>query len=77
QLDRVIAFGDSVGAVGVNVAHSGTVIGVLIDRRTGNGAAILEQARSAFPELEASFCLKLIGGGLEHGGERHGSSTGC
>ncbi|MFH1485504.1 MAG: GHMP kinase [Chloroflexota bacterium] len=77
QLDRVIAFGDSVGAVGVNVAHSGTVIGVLIDRRTGNGAAILEQARGIFPELEASYCLKLIGGGLEHSGESHDISAGC
>lgn len=67
HLDRVMDFADSVGAIGVNVAHSGTVIGILLDRRLDSSAAILDEAHRAFPELEACFCLKLVGGGLTNG----------
>ena len=67
QLDDVIAFAESVGAVGVNTAHSGTVIGILLDGRgstDSRAAAVLAAARRAFPDVATTYRLKLVGGGL-------------
>lgn len=70
-LDKVIAIAGRQGAVGVNTAHSGTVIGVLF---AGQPAAALAEARAsileACPELEFLRLARLIGGGLKlEGGE--------
>jgi L-threonine kinase len=67
QLKAVMDFADSVGAVGVNVAHSGTAIGILLDRRQGRGDETHNQARRVFPDLEESIHLQLIGGGISVG----------
>jgi L-threonine kinase len=65
QLDRVMDFARSVGAVGVNVGHSGTVIGVLLDARQRRGRSAFRQARQAFPEAETVQHFRLLGGGLQ------------
>ena len=65
ELERVIDFADSVGAMGVNVAHSGTIIGVLLDARQRRGLSAYRQAREAFPEAELVQHFRLLGGGVQ------------
>jgi L-threonine kinase len=65
QLDRVLEFAQSVGAAGVNVGHSGTVIGVLLDARPRRGKSTYHQARRAFPNAETVQHFRLLGGGLQ------------
>ena len=65
RLSDVMAFADSVGAVGVNVAHSGTIIGVLLDARPRRGNSTFLQARRAFPDAEEVHHFRLLGGGLQ------------
>ena len=63
QLPTVLALGQTAGAVGVNVAHSGTVMGLLFDGNTDRSAAE-DEARKRFPDLTAVHDRRLIGGGL-------------
>ncbi len=63
-LPDVARFADLAGAVGVNVAHSGAVIGVLLDATERRGKSVFRQARESFPEAEAIHHLRLIGGGV-------------
>ena len=65
RLPEVISFAEAVGAVGVNVAHSGTAIGVLLDATQRRGKSTFRQARQAFPEAEAIYHLRLLGGGIQ------------
>ena len=65
RLPEVAAFADSVGAVGVNVAHSGAVIGVLLDATQRRGKSVYRQARQTFPEAEAIHHLRLLSGGVQ------------
>lgn len=70
QLAAVLEFAQQIGAVGVNVAHSGAVIGVLMDGAqtapTGGETRedALHAARRAFPHAEAIRLSHVIGGGL-------------
>ena len=65
HLAAVQDFAKDVGAVGVNVGHSGTVIGVLLDARQRRGKSTFRQAREAFPEAEMVHHFRLMGGGLQ------------
>ena len=65
QLDQVTDFAESIGAVGVNVAHSGTVIGVLLDARQRRGKSAFRKAGQAFPEAEIVHHFRVLGGGLQ------------
>jgi L-threonine kinase len=64
QLPRVEAFAESVGAVGVCVAHSGTVIGVLLDARERRGKATFRRALAAFGDAAAVHHFRLMSGGV-------------
>lgn len=64
ELPGVIEFAESVGAVGVNVGHSGTVIGILLDARERTGKSVYRQANQAFPHAEAIHHFRLLGGGI-------------
>jgi L-threonine kinase len=64
ELSDVRDFGREVGAVGVCVGHSGTVIGLLLDPARSDGAVVLERARQVFPNLGFSRRCRLIGGGV-------------
>ena len=64
RLPDVARFAESVGAVGVNVAHSGAIIGVLLDATERRGKSVFRQARESFPEAEAIHHLRLLGGGV-------------
>ncbi len=65
QLARVSEFARDVGAVGVCAAHSGTVLGVLIDARERRGKSTFRQAREAFPEAETVQHFRMMGGGVQ------------
>ena len=65
QLPRVLEFAQSVNAAGVNVGHSGTIIGVLVDAMQRRGRSVFRQAREAFPEAEAVHHFRIFAGGLQ------------
>lgn len=62
-LDHVIAFGSKVGALGVNVAHSGSVVGLLIDRRRTDATAVAGLVRKEFDARCSVIVTSLVGGG--------------
>ena len=65
RLDDVNEFAAQVGAVGVNVGHSGTIIGVLLDARQRRGKSTFRRAREAFPDAEMVHHFRLLGGGVQ------------
>ena len=65
RLDEVINFASEVGAVGVNVGHSGTIMGVLLDARERRGKSTYLRARQAFPDAETVYHFRLLGGGAQ------------
>ena len=65
RLPEVKTFALQVGAVGVNVAHSGAIIGVLLDATERRGKSVFRQVRQAFPDAEAIHHLRLLGGGVQ------------
>ena len=65
RLPDVKAFALEAGAVGLNVAHSGAIIGVLLDATERRGKSVFRQARQAFPDAEAIHHLRLLGGGVQ------------
>ena len=68
RLEEVLELSKQVGAAGVNVAHSGTVIGILFadDGRTVERAADL--VRQQLVGLESVRCCRLAGGGVRQWG---------
>jgi len=71
QLETVIGLAREVGALGVNVAHSGTVIGVLFDPAQADGPALAAYLAAHLPGLESISLNRMVGGGPRLAG------TGC
>ena len=65
RLAEVKEFARSVGAVGVNVGHSGTIMGVLLDARERRGKSTYHKAKEAFPDANAVYHFRLLGGGVQ------------
>ena len=65
RLGEVKEFAESVGAVGVNVGHSGTIMGVLLDARERRGKSAYHKAMAAFPDADAVYHFRLLGGGVQ------------
>ena len=65
RLEDVKDFAASVGAVGVNVGHSGTIMGVLLDARERRGKATYHKALEAIPDADAVYHFRLLGGGVQ------------
>ena len=65
RLSDAMAFAEEVGAVGINAAHSGTIIGILLDARPRRGKSTFRQAQRAFPDAEDVHHFRLLGGGLQ------------
>ena len=63
QLDMVLNLARQVDALGVNVAHSGTVIGVLLDPRRHDVKGISAFLRGRLTALERTYTARLVGGG--------------
>ena len=67
QLEEIIEYAQSLGALGVNVAHSGTMMGVLFAADESMNK-VLEAAKligAKFPHLEYFETERLISGGYE------------
>lgn len=63
QLDKVLQLAKEAGAAGVNIAHSGTVIGVLLERRKQDKVDISNFLRQHLEGLEKATLCTLTGGG--------------
>ena len=64
KLQPVLDFAEGVGAVGVNVGHSGTIIGVLLDAKERRGKSVFRLAQRTFPEAEMVHHFRLLAGGV-------------
>ena len=67
HLEPVLDLSRGAGAVGVNVAHSGTVIGMLFPE---DGALVERAAATAWqqlPGLQSALRCRLVGGGVKRG----------
>ncbi len=62
-LEAAIATAGQVGAVGLNVARNGTIMGILLDPRHSDTAAVTAYLRPWLPELARLYCARLVGGG--------------
>ncbi|MBP2654515.1 MAG: pduX [Firmicutes bacterium] len=76
-LPKIIEIVREYGAVGVNTAHSGTVVGVLFaDLDYGRIEAGIKAIKKACPEIEYLRTVQMVGGGLiiegDYGYERYG-----
>ncbi|MDP6346854.1 MAG: GHMP kinase [Dehalococcoidia bacterium] len=65
-LNRVVAVSREAGAVGVCVAHSGTVVGVMVDPRKGSRQEMARFLQARLPGISHLFLLSLIGGGYRN-----------
>ena len=63
-VERAAAFADQQGVVGINVAHSGTVVGILLDARERRSKPVYRRALEAFADAESVQHFRLIGGGV-------------
>ena len=64
QLEAVIELAETVGAVGVNVAHSGVVIGMLFPDTDADLDATVALVREKLPGLKQVFLCHIVGGGV-------------
>ena len=76
ELPQVMGFAADVGAAGVNVAHSGTVIAVLLDARHRRGLSVYKQAQKAFPHAESVRHFRLLAGGVRRVEEKSQGAAG-
>ena len=65
HLDAALEFSRHVGAVGVNAAHSGTVIGLLFPGNTALAENAAALALEQLPGLESATCRQITGGGIK------------
>ena len=64
HLTEVLDFASTVGAVGVCLGHSGTIIGILLDARQKKGKSVFNQARKTFCEASQIYHFRILGGGI-------------
>ncbi|MGB9887426.1 MAG: GHMP kinase [Moorellales bacterium] len=58
------------GAWGVNVAHSGTVMGIFLDPSRPDLAVLAEELTRAFPQVERVYWLEVVPGGIVTSGAK-------
>ena len=64
MLQAVVEFAETVGAAGVNVGHSGTIIGVLLDAQQRRGKSVFRLARESFSDAEEVHHFRMLSGGV-------------
>ena len=64
QLEAVIKLAPVIGAAGVNVAHSGTVIGMLFPDAGAGLDDVVAMAREKLPGLKQTFLCRVVSGGV-------------
>ena len=67
QLESVLDLAQAAGAVGVNVAHSGTVLGLLFAEGSDRIGWAESRAWSCLPGLVAVHDCRMVGGGVTTG----------
>ncbi len=65
RLQEAAEFAREVGAVGVNGGQSEGVTGVLLDATKRRGKSTYIKAQQAFPDAEAVYHFRLLGGGVQ------------
>jgi len=70
-LEAAIALGYGLGAAGVTVGHSGTVIGILFPPEPGNRLYLADIFRSRVPGLTVLGWHRLVGGGCRLASPAH------
>lgn len=68
RLEELIDFTSRYGAYGVNVAHSGTVAGVLVPPGGEGDSSLVNSIIKHFPEVKACYPLGLVRGGPRYPG---------
>ena len=63
-VERAAEFVDEPGVVGINVAHSGTVLGILLDARQRRSKPVYRRALEVFADAESVQHFRVIGGGV-------------
>ena len=66
-VEKASDFAAEIGAVGVNVAHSGTVVGVLLDARKRQSKPAFREAQREFAAAESVHHFRIVGGGVRPG----------
>ena len=61
-VERAAAFADEQGCAGINVAHSGSVVGILLDARQRRSKPVYRRALAAFTDAESVQHFRVIGG---------------
>lgn len=67
QLDAVLRLSNAVGALGVNAAHSGTVLGMLFEDDPEHTQYAVSRAWRELPDLRRSYDCRLVEGGIPSG----------
>ena len=63
-VERAAEFAREEDAAGINVAHSGTVVGILLDARQRRSKPVYRRALAAFADAESIQHFRVIGGGV-------------
>ena len=63
-VERAASFAHEEGCAGINVAHSGTVVGILLDARLRRSKPVYRRALQAFADAESVQHFRIIGGGV-------------
>ena len=66
QLDTVLQLAHDVGAVGVNAAHSGTVLGLLFEDDVALAENAVSQAWENLFGIQRIMNRRIVGGGVVH-----------
>ena len=64
QLDAVLRLSDDVGALGVNAAHSGAVLGMLFEDDPEHTQYAISRAWRELPGLRHTYDCRLVEGGI-------------
>lgn len=66
HVETALALGQSLGAAGVCVGHSGTVVGVLFPRGIADPSLIWRRFQNELPELGIIGWQRVVGGGVRY-----------
>jgi L-threonine kinase len=69
HLEAIIDYVQARGAYGVNIAHSGTVVGILLPPGRETDEQMIGGLRTRFSEIRSHYSLRLTGGGPRYPGK--------
>lgn len=65
MLSRLLEISQQLGCLGLNVAHSGTVVGLLYDLRFSSGVELRRQVLELLPREYPNWLVQLVNGGVQ------------